>query len=107
MTKGAEVKIPKIPSYDPLNDQGQLVVRRMMSETTHLLLNPEDVVNRIEPSQWIGAPYWALFDTYDTVCRIELKPDRRGLVVMQPGTRVKCRVCRRFAAIAQGEESNA
>jgi hypothetical protein len=71
---------------------GYPMLRRMGSNTVHLAdARPESLIL----TTWIGPPYWAMH--WDTValCGAVLKPDQRGLVAMQEGTKVTCRHCRR------------
>jgi len=86
------------PAYDPVTD-GLAVLRRMGSGTTHLA-----AVDPLwfENTKWLGPPYWALHQPAVTLCRAVLRPGHRGLVAMQPGTKVGCRVCKRLAPPVSG-----
>jgi hypothetical protein len=86
-TRTAESVVPAIPIFE-----GQAVVRRLGSNTMHLAYVE---VDWIDLTKWIGPPYWALHGDTDARCGAVLKPDHRGLVLMQPGTKVTCRHCQR------------
>lgn len=80
------------PSYEvPV---GFAVVRRFNYEVTHML----DVSNaEPEAVKWLGPEYWALFGGWVTLCDTLLRPDYRGLVIMEIPAKLKCHRCRRIA----------
>lgn len=70
------------------------VMRRMGSQRTHLVDAP---LRFLTPVRWIGPVYWALLAPAVALCGAILRPDHRGLVVMQQGSEIKCLACRRQA----------
>lgn len=81
------------PPFDPVVD-GLAMLRRMGSDAVHLA-----AVDPLwfEVTKWVGPSYWALHQSAVMLCGTTLHPDHRGLVAMQPDTKVTCRYCVRRA----------
>lgn len=79
------------PVADLALKDGRAVIRRLGSNTIHVArgLSPDWFVR----TTWIGPPYFALHNPTVMLCGAILKPDHRGLVAMQEGTKVTCRRC--------------
>lgn len=84
------------PTYAMLDADFRMVIRRFNSEQTHIAEAGILLTDAAVILKWIGPSYWGFQHPTKTVCGSTLKPDHRGVIIMQPGTKVKCTMCVRF-----------